>query len=347
MNLNKLILGLASVVVGFSSCEPIEEVGPRLCPSEDFNVTDGDIKLYSSGLVETELNDANKDVVLDSTGLHIYTDLGESVSWEIKISNGSQEKNYAGTGDEIDVFWYGTPDKFDGTNISFSEGEVTVEIDILCQETITKTVNVKGKQTFKNTHSTFGFLARDWDKNGVSAVRNDSYTFFDGAPFVSGNSSPDDRDFDYYDEFPSPSGGKYLQYQYYSGVGPTWYYGDYPIDIKGFQSNLSTSNTDSIYINVFVDRIDEHLNVPANFGMRDTSSLPEGFLVNEDINWDGWALLSYKLSDMRSTTNNAPLTDLGAMRYFLINFGASPVQSESTGCRYDMVLFTVGAPLFE
>lgn len=346
MKLNKLILGLASVVVGFSSCEPIEEVGPRICPSDDFSITDGDVKLYRAGVAEVELADGN-DLPLDSTGLHIHVDLDESTTWDVKISNGSQEKNYTGTGDLIDIYWYGTPDKFDGKNISFSEGTATIEVDVLCQETIKKTVNIKGKQTFKNTNASFGFLARDWDTNGQYPVRNDSYSFFDGAPFVSGNTSADNRDFDYYNESPSASGGNYLQFQYYSGVGPTWYYGDYPIDMSGFQSKLSTSNTDSIYINVLVDRMEEHLNVPANFGMRDTSSTPEGFLVNEDINWDDWALLSYKLSDMRSTTNNAQLTDLGAMRYFLINFGASPVQSESTGCRYDMILFTVGAPLFE
>lgn len=343
MKLNKLILGLAAAVVGFSSCEPIEEVGPRICPSDDFTISD--VKLYRAGVVEVELTDESKDLPLDSTGLHIQADLSESTTWEIKISKGSQEKNFSGTGDKIDVYWYGTPDKFDGSNLSFSEGEVSIEIDVLCQETIKKTVNVKGKQTFKNTHSSFGFLARDWDKNGQYPVARDNYFFADGAPFVSGNTSSEGRDFDYYEESPSPAGGKYLQFQYYSGIGPSWYFGDLAVGMSDFQSKLSTSNTDSIYINLFVDRIEDHLNVPANFGMRD--SVNQGYLVNEDINWDGWALLSYKLSDMRSTINNSQLTDLGAMSSFLINFGASPVQSESTGCRYDMVLFTVGAPLFE
>jgi len=345
MKLNKIFLGFASVLIGFSSCEPIEEVGPSLCPSSDFSFSEGDLELYRVGKTEVDLASVNNVLPLDSTGLHLVADFGEDVSWELKLSNGSLEKNYSGSGSSFDIYWYGTPDKFNGQNVSFGAGDVTLELDVICQETITKTIKLTGKQTFTNTHPSFGFLARDWDKNGKYPVRNDNYTFFDGAPFVSGNTAAEGRVFDYFEETSSPFGGKYLKFVYYSGIGPSWYFGDYAVEMKDFQNLLATENCDSIYVNVFVNKVKGHDNVPANFGMRDSTN--QGFLVNEDISWDGWKLLSYKLSDLRSTINNAPLSDLGSVKSFLINFGASPSQSESTGCKYDMVLFTVGAPLFE
>ena len=122
----------------------------------------------------------------------------------------------------------------------------------------------------------------------------------------------------------------------------------YPIT-DPHDAEVSTDNLDSLYVNVFVSRLDDMPNVPANFGFRDTVSPPNtgAYLINENINWNGWKILSAKFSEFKHSKTDLPLNDIQQIREFMINFGASPNQALVTGIKYDMVLFTVGKPLFE
>jgi|SaaInlV_125m_DNA_1040241.scaffolds.fasta_scaffold05670_4 hypothetical protein len=349
MNIKKIFWG-SLAIVGFASCEPIEEVGPDLCPSDDFSFNANDLKLFKVGRISETSLVGNGDVLpLDSMGLHIQSNLGVVLNWKVTITNGYLKKRFSGNDSLIDILWYGQADYFDGTNLSLSEGVTNIELDIICQDLITKTITIEGNQSFKNVSSDFGLLIRDWDQNGKYPVRGESYTFFDGAPFFTGLADPQFNVFDYFDETPSQSGGKYLQVESASASDPLWYFGDYGIDIPDFEAFLSSNNLDSLYVNVLVSREGSISNVPANFGFRDTVPSPNAgaYLVNENINWTGWKLLSYKFSDFKNSKTDLPLSDITLIKEFLLNFGASPNLANATGIKYDMVLFTVGKPLYE
>jgi hypothetical protein len=350
-NMNMKILFWCSLVIfGFTSCEPIQKIGPEICPSDNFSFGSDNIKIYKVNKnTVIELTESDKFLCLDSMGLNIKADLGESLYWRLTISNGTQFKEFSGNTSKIDLLWYGQTDVFDEENLSFSEGETKIELEIPCIDLISKNIEIKGKQTFKNVLPKFGFLARDWDKNGVYPIKKDKWYFKDGVQFFSLKNDPSFQVLDYFDETPSPAGGKYLQIEAARAEEPTWYFGDFGFRLKGLKDSLPTSNLDSLYVNVLVSRLDGMPNVPANFGFRDTVPYPNtgAYLINENINWDGWKLLSVKFSEFKHSKTDLPLNDIQQIREFMINFGASPNQALVTGLKYDMVLFTVGKPLFE
>ena len=346
----KILFWCSLLIIGFISCEPIQKIGPEICPSDDFTFSSDDFKIFKANKdTSIELNESDKFLHLDSMGLHIKADLGEAINWRITITNGAQSKMFSGNTSKIDVLWYGQTDVFDEENLSFSEGETKIELEIPCNDLISKNIEIKGKQTFKNVLPKFGLLVRDWDKNGVYPIREEKWTFRDGTPFFTGFADTAFQVFKYFDETPSPAEGKYLQIEAASAGDPLWYFGDVGIRLKGLKDSLPTDNLDSLYVNVFVSRLDDMPNVPANFGFRDTVSSPNtgAYLINENINWNGWKILSAKFSEFKHSKTDLPLNDIQQIREFMINFGASPNQALVTGIKYDMVLFTVGKPLFE
>ena len=350
-NMNmKILFWSFLAIIGFISCEPIQEVGPQICPSQDFSFSSDDFKIYKVRKdTMIALNESDDNFPLDSMGLKIIANLGEKINWKISISNGSQNKIFSGNTSKINILWYGQTDIFDEQNLSFSEGETKIELKIPCNEIITKTIDISGKQTFKNVVPEFGLLVRDWDGNGVYPIRDENYSIFDGVPFFTGLADPSAKVFNYFNETPSQSGGQYLQIESASASEPLWYFGDYGIRLKGIEDSLPTNNLDSLYINLLVSRIDDMPNVPANFGFRDTVSYPNtgAYLINENINWNGWKMLSVKFSEFKHSKTDLTLNNIKQIKDFMINFGASPNQALATGIKYDMVLFTVGKPLFE
>jgi hypothetical protein len=344
MNLFKKT-ALAIITLGFIACEPIEKVGPDICAGEKSILAKEDIHLFRVSSDSIQKISEGDVIQLDTSGLKIEADFGHELFWDLKISDGALEKNYSGKDSSINILLYGQPDKFDGTNLSIPEGEVTVELRIVCQDDpIIKKINLKGQQKFKGIDPSFGVLIRDYDKNGVVPVKGDNYSFFDGAPQWSTNNIKDSNRVEYSNIEPSPSGGNYIIFEA-EQEELSWYFGIYQLKIKDYISLLPDYSAENVYLNFFVKRSGDLLNVPANVGFRLSGS--NLMLFNEEINWDGWKLVSIPLSDLRDTNTEDPLTDLRSIDWLSVNLGSFPLQSSKTGISYDMFLITIGKPLFE
>ncbi|MFT4899503.1 MAG: hypothetical protein ACI9U0_001301 [Flavobacteriales bacterium] len=325
-----------------SACNPVEEVGPLICPTDSFSLTTSDLIIeVVSGETETPLELSNNEVDLSTGGAHISSDFGEVVDWELTISNGSQEKNYSGKSAVMDIFWYGQPNKFENSKLQFDvDKEIEVSLTVVCHEKVTKNLNIVGTQNFSSLNSKYGILLRDWDKNGSFPIDSNHFTVADG---WEGENEPGGItvwNLDYLDDFSSPAGGKYIQLH---GSGtPNWYLGSHSFPTDGLGDLLSSQNVDSLYVNVMVSSEEGAENTGSQIALQVAG---ENYSKVEDINWTGWKLLSYKFSDF--SKNSGASVPNSNVQSFILQLGASPEQSSNLKVRYDFILVTVGAPLFE
>ena len=300
--INKLLL--VPIFVALFSCEKLEEVGPDLCPSDDFSFTDNDLKIdvlsvAGNTRVETPLTSVNSTVDLDGEGLHVYAGLGQKIKWElvIKMKDGSAEKVYTDESDTVDVFWYGNSSKMP----LFSAGDAEITFKILCLEDIVKTVKLENTPTFKDLDTRFGLLFRDWDQNGVfpiGTIGTADFTFGTGDGFFYGLG---DAVADYQNTDPSPAGGYYINL-YDKKSSKVWYYfatGINDSDFGDMLDSLPTSNTNELWFNIYVKGNQEFKNTSAEivFNMSDGN-----YLYSEHVNWEGWKLISVPLSEFKAGT---------------------------------------------
>jgi hypothetical protein len=323
-----------------SACNPVEEVGPLICPTDSFSLTTSDLIIeVVSGETETALELSNNEVDLSTGGAHISSDFGEVVDWELTISNGSQEKNYSGKSAVMDIFWYGQPNKFENSKLQFDvEKEIEVSLTVVCHEKVTKNLSIVGIQDFSSLNSKYGILLRDWDTNGFFPIDSNHFTVADG--WAGPGPGVTEWNVDYLDDFSSPSGGRYIQLH---GIGiPNWYLGAHSFPTVGLNDLLSSENVDSLYVNVMVSAEDGAENTGSQIAM---SVAGFNYSKVESVNWTGWKLLSYKFSDFKSNSGS-PLPNSN-IESFVLQLGAQPERSSDLKVKYDFVLITVGAPLFE
>ena len=124
------LLKLGLCLAFLYGCNPIEKVGPDICPSDQFSLTVEDlvINVVSPGSSQP-LEDVGNALDLTSEGLNIQSNFGEEVPWILTLSNGSQTKTFSGTGESLNVYWYGQPDKFDGRfTATFSKDDPTLKL---------------------------------------------------------------------------------------------------------------------------------------------------------------------------------------------------------------------------
>ena len=323
------------------SCgDKLEDIGPRICPPADFSFSSEEIKLFLVDKnVELNMESVGGELDLSRDGLHITADFGSSLPWSLTLSNSkSQEKTYSGNSNTIDIYWYGQPSKLIDNKMFFDEGEVTLKLNLLCMDPITKTFNLSGIQKFNNLNNKFGLLLRDWDKNGIFPVLTDVYSSPDG--WRGGASGADPFVFEYYDTDPSPAGGKHAFFRAVMDA-PSWYLGASDFSIEGIKDSLFTENVDSLYLNIFVKSNPDLPNSGAEIGLTTAS---KSYLKTEAINWDGWKLLSYKFNEFKRGSSTLDTTRL---RSVVLQLGAQPEEAAELSVQYDFVLVTYGAPLFE
>ena len=336
----KNIFQVGFLAVFLSACNHLEEVGPRICPSDSFSLTTSDLKIeVISGETETALELSNNEVDLSTGGAHISYDFGEVVDWELTISNGSQVKNYSGISSVMDVFWFGQPNKYENSKLQFDiEKEVEVSLTVVCRDKVTKNISIVGTQDFSSLNPRYGILLRDWDENGEYPILADTFNVADG--WAGKGAGVTEWNVDYTDDFSSPSGGKYIQLP---GVGlPNWYLGAHSFPTGGLNGLLSSENVDSLYVNVMVSGEEGGENAGSQIAMAVGGV---NYSKVESLNWTGWKLLSYKFSDFK-TTSGSPLPNSN-IESFILQLGAQPEKSSDLKVRYDFILVTVGAPLFE
>ena len=334
--INKSILG--TLVLGlslsfFTSCEPVDEIGPQICPTDVFSFTIDDLIL--SG-------ESNGSVDLSTNGLNIKADLqNEKLDWELEITSATASKSYYGYSKSVDVFWYGNSK----SNPIFSIGEeVEVKLTIACLESFTKKVTITGEPNFKNIDASYGALIRDWDRNGLRPVAvADSFSVQDG--WVYGTEE-DEKAFDFSHGFinPSPLGGTYGVLSGNSlSENPVWYFGGTGWNVVAAFQDLKVWNTDSLYLNVYLKAPENVTNM--DFVVTLISEVDnESRKVNwrEQINWSGWKMISVKLSDL-----DPKFTDFTGTHTMEIQLGCTPEKQMEGEAHCDFIILTVGEPFFE
>jgi len=322
-----------------TACNPVEEVGPLICPSDTFSLTADDLKIdVVSADTEVAIESSNNELDLSSGGAHFFSDFGEEVDWELTISNETQTKNYSGNGAQMDIYWYGQPNKYVDSKLQFDLGKVEVTLKVVCHDPVSKAFDLLGTQDFSSLNPKYGILIRDWDGHGLFPTLGDTFNVADGWQGAGGGITT--WNVDYLNIFSSPSGGEYLQLH---GAGsPSWYLGGHSFPTDGLSDNLGTQNVDSLYLNILVSAEEGAINTGSQIAVGVSGV---NYLRVEDVNWEGWKLLSYKFSDF-ATNSGAPLPSTN-IESFVLQLGAQPEQSSDLKVRYDFVLVTVGAPLFE
>lgn len=336
--IQKVLLG-ALLIAGLSSCNT-EQVGPDICPSEDFTFTAEDLKVdILSGSTITELSSTDKTVDLSSGGLHIHGSFSEVVTWELKIVNDVEQRTYSGESSDINIYWYGQGDRFNEKDMSFAEGAASIEFEVICSDVIKKDFIVSGVQSFTEIDSSFGVLIRDWDKNGLYPVALSNFSVADGWAGSGGGANP--WEFDYYNTISSPAGGRYAQF-YGKTSAPSWYMGGTSFPTGGIENILPTSNTDSLYLNIFVKADEDLPNCGSQVGFQSDNV---NYLISEDITWKGWKLVSHKLSEYKSPSGD-PLTST-EIANMVLQIGSQPEAVNELRVMYDFALITYGEPLFK
>jgi hypothetical protein len=327
------IIKLAFVITlaVFSSCNKVvDEIGPRICPPDSFTFSSD--KIMVSGL------DADKKVDLSTGGLKIKANFGQKVKWNLKITSDLSQKEYSGEGDSIQVLWYGNSDNYP----LFDVGNCKIELEIPCRDTYVSEFVVSKKPTFSNLDPSFGVLIRDWDMNGKFDVGGTEYNGGDGWAGVNGS---DTSYFNYFTENPSYAGGYYAEF-YSKNDALLWYYGSTSFSTNDLETYLSTTNTDSLYLNIMVQ----------GYGVKNTNmevalqAATVSYFYTEPITWTGWKMVSVKISDMKvlsGPSTGQTLTTLAGVNFAVMQLGAAPLQGVEAKSGYDFMMITVGEPFFK
>lgn len=338
---NKLILGIAAFSVVACNEEPLEQIGPNICPTADFNFTASDLKIdFLDGNSAQDLSTLSNVVDFAKGGINIHGDFGEVVQWELKITNDSEQRTFSGESDTLDVYWYGQGDKFDGQNLQFAAGDARVELEVVCKDMISKDFTVTGVQDFSILDPMYGVLLRDWDKNGAYAVAADTFNMNDDG-WAGNGSGANPFIFQYYNSNASPAGGYFAEF-YAKTAAPSWYLGGTSVPIAGVEALLTETNTENVYVNFFAKADASLPNCGSQVGFKYNAI---NYLKTADINWTGWKLMTYKLSDFKSNAgeplNSTELTDI------VLQVGAQPEATDELRVNYDFFILTTGAPLFK
>lgn len=333
--MKKLTIGILALtfLFGITSCKKqLDKLGPDLCPSDGFSVVASDIVLDG-------LNTSN-EVNLSSGGLHIKAKFTEVVKWSLKLisEDGASIKSFEGETDSINTWWFGNVDAFP----LFKKGNVKVELEIACLDLITKSFVIKEAPTFKNVNSSYGVLIRDFDKNGIVPVAGNEFTVADGWAGLNGS---DSNHYQYFDVDPSPMGGKYGEL-YSKGPDVTWYHGATSFPITNFAGKLITTNPDSVYVNFYCKGYGL-VNTGLEFAL---TSAGTNYFYTEPITWEGWKLISLKLSDLKVLAGSKAgqkLTDVDGISQCIMQLGSNPERTNEARSAYDFILLTVGEPFIK
>lgn len=350
----KISLILGSVALILASCEsvdPLDQVGPRICPSEGFSFSSDDIMLniVSSDASEVAIETNSSEISLEDKGLRVIADFGEVVSWNLTISmeDGSAEKKLSGFSDNINYLWYGTSEKLP----LFKTGSAKVSVEVFCFDAVSKSFEITKDPKFKGTLPEFGFLLRDYDQNGVFPVETigtPAFGWGTGDGFRYGGNK---NVLTYINTEPSPMGGYYANMK---GDDPStqWYFGEtgfahlwYNNFVNEFDK-LPTKNADSLWFNVFVKGDQAYDNNQAILVFTTANGT---FQHLEHVNWEGWKLMSVPFSSFKEKATNETMVDLtgfeeGFQTFFSLGLGSQPLIDNEAHVCYDFSIITVGEP---
>ncbi|MBL57462.1 MAG: hypothetical protein CMP61_09760 [Flavobacteriales bacterium] len=348
MRITKNIALILSLMISLWSCDPLEQVGPRICPSVDFKFESSDLTIDIVGDNPGALSENDFEVSLAGNGLNIKADFSEELKWNIILSmkDGSAEKVYSGESDSIDVFWYGNSKAYP----MFKTGDASLKLELACQDPIIVDFKILNDPNFKNVDPKFGILIRDWDMNGVFPIQELGQTDFGWGETKEGFNWATTADVTYENNDPSPAGGYYLNISD-SKSNPVWYYGTTGIDGNNYSDfdeileELPTFQANELWFNIYVKGDQSFENTSMELEWSTTSGR---YTYTEHLNWEGWKLISVPLTSFKNGTD--PMDVFGGFNgssYIGFQLGSQPLQSTQAQISFDFAMITVGGPLFD
>ena len=312
------------------SCDKLEKIGPDICPTNSFS--------YNIDQLIVDGLDVNSKVNLGLNGLNISTKFTEEVNWTLRITSSTSSKVFSEKSDSIDVKWFGNSDALP----LFDIGDCKIEIEISCLEPFVKNFTITGKPTFSALDPSYGVLIRDWDKHGVHDVKDVVFTPDDGWKGLNGDI---EQSFLYENTDPSFMGG-YHAVMYSNSNTTTWYHGGHSFPVSKLVENLSTTNADSLYLNVLVYGYGL-ANTGVEIGFQATG---KSFFYTTPLEWSGWKLISVKLSEFFVRSGSAvgeKLKSISLVDNVVLQLGSNPEKTSEAKSGYDFMLITVGKPFFK
>jgi len=341
---SKLVLLLLSVTI-FNACHKNAVLGTTtVCPSSAFKV-------------RTQFSISKTSVNPKTDTLKIVAGFTEPIEWWVTITGKTSgaTKSYTGKTDSLNIYYFGNSE----TDIFFQAEDCDVKFELACGYSgVTKTFTYTSVPRL--TKNNFGVLLNDFDGNG-------SYP----AHLIWPNPQTSVRVSTILNILTdaSPQGGNSMLYsgvlldsmyviaKQDSVINPlkaTWYYGgfDYTISTSFFENTLKLTSPDSVYLNMYIYGYNSTipntqlqlyllgLTVPT-----ETGSPAENKNYNLNIDWDGWKMVSLKLSefnlDMHSYTSIHGINALG------IDLAAGPLQNTASKCKIDFIFLSAYAPYKE
>jgi len=290
----------------------------------------------------TKLNEFEEgeyeNVDFSEGGALIKATLPAKLKWKVTLQNNdNQKKEFSGTGKEISIQWYGNVDSIINDKFLFNSGKVNLQLEVPCMNLILKEFSVKGHSNFTGVLEDFGFLIRDWDKNGVFPVDSNNYSYSDGWAGAGGGST---FSINYQNTNSSPAGGYYMD-MYAISTSPLWYFGGTIIPVE-FNNHYDIGNGDP-YINLFVKGNDNYSNNSLIFYVRVANQI---YYYISSINLPGWRFVSFKLSDCKTSSGNYLMhSDYPSINTIGFNLEARPEQSSEVQVYYDFIFLSYDKPL--
>jgi hypothetical protein len=328
------LLVFCSLLFVFGGCNKVEFVGNSLCESADFKITQ--TFSLSANTVDPALNKLNISAVFS-----------EPVSWSLTVvgERSHAQKTFEGKSASVNIDFYGNSEN----DHFFSAEKCVVKLTVGCAAAEhVLFFNYSTKPFFKKAN--FGALVGDFDGHGAFSTGGG---WFDGAKLdvqLLSNIVSD----------PSPQGGKALLYHgvvkdsLAAPANNIWYFGGCKsplLSVVSALSNAGFTNTDSLYLNMYVRGYgDEFPNSQMQLTLdgqpyaSDNGNVPEAKIYALNIDWEGWRMVSVKLSDFKGLHRFTSIVGINSLG---IGLAAGPVQTFKSKFMLDFMIITANAPYKE
>jgi hypothetical protein len=314
-----ILFGILLLTTLFNACKK-GQLGNNIC--ENTSIT-------------TPLTLSTTTPTLQNNKLNIKAGFSDGTEWWLRISGKSSGafKEYRGKSDSLNIDWYGNS----GTDIFFGAEECSIEFELNCKGIVdTKTFTITGKPNFKSTN--FSQVYNDFDGTGFYDINNSVYAYPADTSLVHIYRA------DTITTDPSPQGGKSMEFSANTKNNATvFFFGGFGKTISSNAGNFivktKQSNTDSIYLNVYVRGYNStHPNSQLVFSYLQNNDAKN---YSIDIDWDGWKMISVKLSSFLTIKG---YYDFNGTESFDMGLGAGPLQSSKGKYKIDFMILTAGTP---
>lgn len=315
----------------FNSCKHDnfkDFVGPGHCPSPSF-------ALVSPFTITAQ---ATPTITLSSTPIEMTASFNEVVEWTLSIKGNTSgaQRTFTNKSSSVNVTWRGEP----GSEKFFQTETVTIEFKIACQDASIYSRDITANSFNSYASTGKGLLLSDFDGNGPVAN-----TFLKPGYNASGWSS--------YFTLPNeitefgrvatpliaPQGSNYMVLKGLPASN-SWYVGGGYASVPNLATIAgATSDPTKMYVNAFINNGG---NTSTLLGLTIKSG-GVNYSKNVLLNWSGWKMVSYNLSEFE-TKRGIALSDALTVTDLTFELNPATEQGQATEANIDFIIFTVNEP---